>query len=47
VVDNSVCLVANDGGIALDEVQPEGSRPMAVSAWWAGARISEDGSQWT
>jgi methionyl-tRNA formyltransferase len=47
VVDGSVCLVASDGAIALDEVQPEGSRPMSASAWWAGARIGVDRSQWT
>jgi methionyl-tRNA formyltransferase len=46
VVDGSVCLVGADGAIALDEVQPEGSRPMTASAWWAGARLSEGGSRW-
>ena len=46
LVDRSICLVGSDGAIALDEVQPEGSRPMAASAWWAGARLSEDGSRW-
>jgi methionyl-tRNA formyltransferase len=47
LVDGLVCLVASDGTIALDEVQPEGSRPMAASAWWGGARVSEADSQWT
>jgi methionyl-tRNA formyltransferase len=47
LVDGSVCLVASDGAIALDEVQPEGSRPMAASAWWGGARISEGDQQWS
>jgi methionyl-tRNA formyltransferase len=45
--NGEVCLVASDGAIALDEVQPEGSRPMAASAWWGGARIGDADARWT
>ena len=37
-----VALGLNDGSLELVWVQPEGSRPMSASAWWAGARLSGD-----
>ncbi|MFZ1062248.1 MAG: methionyl-tRNA formyltransferase [Acidimicrobiales bacterium] len=41
-----IVLHAADGGYALDEVQPEGARPMSGPAWWAGARL-DAGSAWS
>ena len=36
--DRSGVLVTADGLLVFDEVQPEGKRPMAASAWLAGRR---------
>ena len=33
------------GSLLLEQVQPEGKRPMDSSAWWAGARLA-DGASW-
>ena len=33
-----IALVTADGTLVLDEVQPEGKRPMAGAAWRAGLR---------
>jgi methionyl-tRNA formyltransferase len=32
-------LCTADGGLALEEVQPEGKRVMAATAWRAGLRV--------
>ena len=37
-VSDSAVLNCGDGGLALDEVQPEGKRPMRGTAWRAGKR---------
>ncbi len=47
LVDGEVVLGAADGGIALVQVQPEGSRPMAAKAWWAGARLDGATARWS
>ena len=41
-----VGLGVRDGILWLHEVQPEGSRAMAASAWWAGARLTP-GTAWS
>jgi methionyl-tRNA formyltransferase len=33
------------GSLVLDEVQPDGKRPMASTAWWAGARL-DSSTRW-
>jgi methionyl-tRNA formyltransferase len=40
-------LVGANGTIALDEVQPEGSRAMPATAWWAGARLGVNAATWS
>jgi methionyl-tRNA formyltransferase len=35
-----------DGVAALDEVQPEGARPMSGAAWWHGARLTTATARW-
>jgi methionyl-tRNA formyltransferase len=47
VVDGEVVLVGANGTIALDEVQPEGSRAMPATAWWAGARLGVNAATWS
>ena len=37
----AVALGFRDGALILDSVQPDGGRPMAGAAWWAGARLDE------
>jgi methionyl-tRNA formyltransferase len=47
VRDGSQPGLSFEGGtLWLDEVQPEGSRPMAASAWLAGARL-DDHARWS
>ena len=41
LIHNEVVLATADGAVALDVVQPEGSRPMSARAWWSGARLLE------
>ena len=45
--EGSVVLLGRDGALALDEVQPEGSRKMAARDWWAGARLGDSSPQWS
>lgn len=40
-------LMARDGAIALDDVQPEGARAMAARDWWAGARLDAARVAWS
>jgi methionyl-tRNA formyltransferase len=47
VVDGEVVLVGAHGHIALDEVQPEGARPMPAPAWLAGARLDVNAAAWS
>ena len=42
-----VTLVCEEGAVALDEVQPEGGRPMSGWAWWSGARLHATNARWT
>jgi methionyl-tRNA formyltransferase len=42
-----VTLVGEGGGVALDEVRPEGARVMTAGAWWTGARLDEATARWT
>ena len=42
-----VVLVGAHGHIALDEVQPEGARPMPAPAWLAGARLDVNAAAWS
>jgi methionyl-tRNA formyltransferase len=46
VVDGDVLFGCSNGALALDRIQPEGSRPMASSAWWAGVRINSASLTW-
>jgi methionyl-tRNA formyltransferase len=46
LVEGDVVLGAADGAIVLLRVQPEGSRPMAATAWWAGARLDGESARW-
>ena len=41
-----VALVGVDGALALDRVQPEGSRPMDARDWWSGARLDASLIEW-
>jgi len=43
----TVALVGEHGSVMLDEVQPEGSRPMTASMWWAGARLESADAVWS
>jgi methionyl-tRNA formyltransferase len=47
LLDGDVVLVGAHGDVALDEVQPEGSRAMSAAAWWAGARLDVDDVAWS
>jgi len=47
MVNGAVTLVGDGGGVALDEVRPEGARAMAATAWWSGARLNEMTARWT
>lgn len=42
VHDGALLLGLSDGSVELTSVQPEGSRAMGGSAWWAGARFDGD-----
>lgn len=42
VREDAVALAVADGCVQLTQVQPEGSRVMSASAWWAGARLGDD-----
>jgi methionyl-tRNA formyltransferase len=44
--EGEVALALGDAAAALDEVQPEGARPMAGSAWWHGARLTTATARW-
>ena len=46
-VGGVVTLVGEGGGVALDEVRPEGARVMTAGAWWTGARLDEATARWT
>lgn len=46
VVGGDVLFGCSSGAVALDQVQPEGSRPMSASAWWAGVRINSASLTW-
>jgi methionyl-tRNA formyltransferase len=39
--ERSVVLGCSDGGLALDEVRPEGSSTMDARAWWRGLRVEK------
>jgi methionyl-tRNA formyltransferase len=45
--DGEVALATIDAVVALDEVVPEGARPMSGAAWWHGARLNAATAQWT
>lgn len=45
-VDGGLALVANDGALVLEMVQPEGSRAMSAKAWWVGARADPSRTTW-
>jgi len=46
-LENGVpALVASDGALVLDVVQPEGSKSMAGSQWWNGARLKPTSAHW-
>jgi methionyl-tRNA formyltransferase len=46
-LENGVpALVASDGALVLDVVQPEGSKSMAGSQWWHGARLEPSSAHW-
>jgi methionyl-tRNA formyltransferase len=47
LVDGDVCLGATGATIVLDDVQPEGSKMMSASAWWAGARLDAADVTWS
>jgi methionyl-tRNA formyltransferase len=38
-IDGAVALGFADGSLEVSLVQPEGSRAMSATAWWAGARL--------
>jgi len=46
-VGGVVTLVGEGGGVALDDVRPEGARAMTAGAWWTGARLDEATARWT
>ncbi len=46
VLGDEVGLALSDGVVALDEVQPEGARPMPGAAWWHGARLTTATARW-
>ncbi|MHB1088142.1 MAG: methionyl-tRNA formyltransferase [Acidimicrobiales bacterium] len=45
-LSGDVGLVGVDGALALERVQPEGSRPMDVKDWWSGARLDVSRAEW-
>ncbi len=45
-IDGDVALIAMDGALVLDTVQPDGSKVMTARAWRAGARLSPSGATW-
>jgi len=46
-LENGVpALVASDGALVLDVVQPEGSKSMAGPQWWHGARLEPSSAHW-
>ncbi len=45
-IHGGVALVGRDGALALERVQPEGSRPMSARDWWSGARIDASLIEW-
>lgn len=45
--DAHVVLVANEGALVLERVQPEGARPMSALEWWKGARLVSGAASWT
>jgi methionyl-tRNA formyltransferase len=47
VVEGVASLAGSPGTIVLDDVQPEGSRVMSASAWWAGARLDATNATWS
>jgi methionyl-tRNA formyltransferase len=47
VSNGTISLVSTNGAVALDEVHPEGSTPMAASSWWAGARLDGAVTRWS
>lgn len=46
VEDGLLCLIASDGALVLETVQPEGSRPMSSSSWRSGARVDFEAATW-
>ena len=46
VVGGTPALVTSEGALALDVVQPEGSKSMAGSAWWLGAHLEQSSVHW-
>lgn len=46
LVDNDVLLGVRGGSLVLDEVLPEGSRPMGARAWWSGQRAPSGELSW-
>jgi methionyl-tRNA formyltransferase len=47
VINGMVVLQGALGAICVDEVQSEGSTPMSVTAWWAGARVDGASALWS
>lgn len=47
VINGMVVLQGALGSICVDEVQSEGSTPMSVTAWWAGARVDGASALWS
>lgn len=45
-VPGGFALASVDGALALDSVQPEGSRPMSSGEWWLGARLEGNHVEW-
>lgn len=45
-IDGAMGLVATDGVLVLDIVQPEGSTKMTSTAWWVGARSDLASATW-
>jgi len=45
-IQGGVALVTFDGALALERVQPEGSRPMNARDWWSGARLDASLIEW-
>ncbi|MEO9181583.1 MAG: hypothetical protein ABI298_08050, partial [Acidimicrobiales bacterium] len=45
--DGLVLLGVANGAVALQLVQPEGSKAMSASSWWVGARLNADLLRWS